>query len=204
MEEEKAPKKKNKSVLILIAAIIFIAAGAVLILTGNNKNLLGDDKEKETPNTEEDQKDDDTKRSAGKELSNEQALTILVEKYNESFSAETWSIQSVISVVSGDNNAYLVTYEEVTAEGTTATKQTIITINDGLSTAELPGWLEGERDVSSYNFGNQTAEPTETPSEPEQPVEEPTEPEQPVENQEAKASAEIPSSDADEPELLEE
>ncbi len=167
--KEKEPKKNNKATLIIFAAIVFIVAGAVLILTGNNIKLLnGNDKD---GTEEKDKPTDDPKRGTNQELTVEEAKKILDDKKASDFPDSEWTIDEVVSVLRGDNNTYLVTYK-TTTDGNTDELQTIIFIENGVSNVELPGWHEGERDLTSYNFGNAA-----TPDEPgEPPVEEPTEP----------------------------
>ena len=46
----------------------------------------------------------------------------------------------------------LVSYEEVHEDGSTILKQTIVSILNGEKSVELPGWIEGERDLTVYNF----------------------------------------------------
>jgi hypothetical protein len=160
MEEEKTAKKINIPVIVMIAAVVLIAAGAIMMVTGNNKNLLGNDKKEEPPKQEEPKQEEpkeEPKRNIPRELTIEEAKNILDEECNNNHSGEGWYVNSVLSVLTGDN-AYLVTYEEVAPDGVVTTKQTIILINDGTTSVELPGWLENERDVSEYHFGEQPVE----------------------------------------------
>ena len=162
----------------MIAAVVLIAAGAILIVTGNNKNLLGNDT-KEAPKEEEkkeepkeDEPKEDPKRSTPRELTIDEAYQILQEQYALGNHAEEgWSIQAVLSIEAGLNNSFFVAYEEIGSDGLPYEKVTIIFLYDGSSSAELPGWFEGERDVSEYHFGEKLNQQQEQPQE-EPPVEE--------------------------------
>lgn len=170
-EVKETPKKKNNNAMyLLVAAVLFILVGVGLIATGNNKSFLSDDKEEKENN-----EDDVNKVNKPVELTEEDVEKILKDQKENEFSTETWSIGVTNIVAKGDNNSYLVLYEEVSEDGTVTVKQTVIAVENGEGKAELPGWLEGEKDLSSYNFVN-----VNSPVEPENPTE-PTEPENPTE-----------------------
>ena len=193
MEEDKKVKKNNKPMILIAAAALLIIAGVALIVTGNNKSFLA----KEEPKQEE--KDDDTKDDDVIDDQNRGVvpISITVEEITElinnkklaEYSEETWQVGAINIVAHDENNEkYLVTYEEIQEDGTIVYKQTIVSVLNDEKSVELPGWVEGERDLTVYNFIYETInndqpieEPIEEPVEEpvEQPIEEPVE--QPVE-----------------------
>lgn len=172
-ELKETPKKKNNSMYLFVAALLFILVGVGLIATGNNKSFLSDEKK-------ESEKDEDDVNKGNKpvELTEEDIEKILKDQKEKDFSTETWSVGVTNIVAKGDNNSYLVLFEEISDDGIVTVKQTVITMENGEAKAELPGWLEGEKDLTSYNFVN-LDEPTDTP----EPTN-PTEPSDPTDTQE--------------------
>lgn len=194
MEEEKKEKKPllgNKSIIIIAIAVLLIGAGAVLILTGNSKNLISTDKDKTENKTQDEtsKPEDEPKRAIQKDLTDDAAFDILEKEKEEKLSDEVWSIGAV-EVLAHSNNNYLVQYEQVETEGFSKQLLTIITIEDGNGIVkQLPGWVEGEVDITSYNFEyyETSTEQTNPVTEPdgstmELPEEVDNEPEEPVEN----------------------
>lgn len=163
-EVKEAPKKKNNAMYLVAAAVLFILVGVGLIATGNNKSFLNnDEKEKE----KQDVVDEPNKGNKPAELTDEDVEKILKDQKEKELSTETWNIGMANIVAKGDNNSYLVLYEEMLEDGTVTVKQTVVVMENGEGKAELPGWVEGEKDLSAYNFVN-VDEPT-------TPVEQPTE-----------------------------
>lgn len=155
MEKEKATKKKNSSIIIMLLAVLLIAAGVGLIVTGNNKDFWnGKDKEEEQVDDQGDEEDDIPDRARVQYgVSEDEIQELLDETKAKDFPEETWVVGSVEIIGHDENNEkLLVSYGEVHEDLTIIFKQTIVTnINDELS-VELPGWIEGERDLTVYNF----------------------------------------------------
>lgn len=151
MEEEKVVKKgNNKSLLIIAVAIILIVIGVVLIVTGNNKSFIANDKKEDK---QEQENTDNPTRHIVKGLTNEEAERIIIEKKDTEYAEELWTIGSAVVVAYNDNNEYLVKYSEIDSEFFARELMTIIQVIDGKSEVEqLPGWVEGEKDLTSYNF----------------------------------------------------
>ena len=190
MEEQKT--KKNKTPMIVMAiAVVLILAGVVLLVTGNNKSFLGSDDKKENKNTEEQEKpveptepeDDPNRGLVPVVLSEEEVIQLILNKKQSEFSDETWSLGAV-TIIGHDekNEKFLVSYEEIGEDGTVVVKQTIVSVLNEEKNVELPGWIEGERDLTVYNFIiGEVVEPTE-PVNPDQPVDpvQPVDPTVPV------------------------
>ena len=64
------------------------------------------------------------------------------------------------------NTEYTTEYEEYAEDSTISTKQTIISVLNGEKSVELPGWVEGERDITVYNFIMYDEESTDPEPEP--------------------------------------
>ena len=171
MEEEKKEKKSllgNKSIIIIAIAVVLIVAGTVLILTGNSKNLVSADKKENKTQDETQKPEDDPKRAIQKGLTDDEAFNILVKEKEEKLLDEPWSIGSVDVLAHGDNNTYLVQYEQVETEGFSKQLLTIITVEEANSVVkQLPGWVEGEVDITSYNFDYYSTEPVQEQATPE-------------------------------------
>ena len=159
-EETKVTKKNNNPLLIIGLAAVLIICGIALIVTGNNKSFLSKDKENDTPapvdpepTPEPDPIDDGQRGIVPHALSDETALQLLVEKKESDFADATWSL-GVVKVIGHDekDEKFLVEYEEYAEDSTISTKQTIISVVNGEQSVELPGWVEGERDITVYNF----------------------------------------------------
>ena len=183
-EENKVVKKNNNPILIIGLALVLIICGVALIVTGNNKSFLAKDKEEPapvepepTPEPQPEPIDDGQRGMVPHALSDEAALQLMVEKKEADFSDATWSI-GVVKVIGHDetDEKFLVEYEEYAEDSTISTKQTIISVVNGEQTVELPGWVEGERDLTVYNFSmyedeeNAVVDPT-VPDEPTEPGE---------------------------------
>ena len=187
MEEEKAVKKNNKPMLVMAVAVLFILAGVALIVTGNNKSFLAKEeaKPKEDNNNSENQEivEEPPRVIIPEGLTNDEVANLISEKKQAEFSEETWTLGSV-SIIGHDekNEKYLVTYEEIQEDGSVVAKLTIVSVLNDVKSVELPGWIEGERDLTVYNFiyENGSTEPVE-PVEPVEPTE-PVVPTEPVEN----------------------
>lgn len=155
-------KKSNKSLLVIVIAILLIGVGVVLILTGNNKSFLVDDKSNSNTNENKENQDgqnnqepiDESQRNIiPQSISQEEIVSIILQKKNEDFSEETWYIGAVYTVAHDENNEkYLVKYEEVEEDGTIRNLLTIVTVLGNEKYVEMPGWEEGERDLTVYNF----------------------------------------------------
>ena len=190
MEEGKEVKKNNKPIILIALAVLFILAGGVLLATGNNKSFLA----KDDPQPQEDKKEDNTEIDVNIDdqnrniipisLTEEEVRELINTKKEAEYSEEAWTVDS-ISIVAHDEKyeKFLVTYGEVQEDETVITKQTIVSVLNNEKNIELPGWIEGERDLTVYNFVYDTTtdepveveEPTE-PTEVEEPIEQPTEP----------------------------
>ena len=178
MEEEKKKKMGDKSIIIIAVAVLLIAAGAILILTGNNKSLLSNDKKEEKKEEEIQEPTDDPKRGMDPtRLKDEDARELIDKAKQERLPEEPWSVGMAKVIAHGNNDTFLVDYEQVDEEGFVSHLLTIITYKDGVGTVgELPGWFEGERDLAEYGFVTYEDETTQ------EPVEEPQEPTEEVPN----------------------
>lgn len=182
---EENAKKSKKSLLVIVFAIVLIGVGAALIVTGNNKSFLKEDKkesnENKNENKEETPQDDPQRGIVPVTLTKEDVINLIFQKKNEELSEETWSVGNV-EIIAHDENyeKYLVSYEEINEDGTVRILQTIVTVIADEKYVELPGWEEGQRDLTVYNFIYETIETPIEPVDPNQPVE-PVDPNQPVE-----------------------
>lgn len=152
MEEQKVVKKSSAPIYIIIFAILLIAAGAVLIFTGNNKSFW----DKKEPKEEEKDKPDDKTPNKGlvpTVITDEDAL-YYIEQHKKAVGKEfAWEAKNA-KIIGHDENyeKYLVVFDEVGTDGTVVSKQTIISLLPDEKWVELPGWVEGERDLTVYNF----------------------------------------------------
>ena len=153
MEEEKVTKKNNMSLLLMAAAAIFILVGVGLILTGNNKSFMG----KDEPQAPKEETPDNTETEPPRAvvptvITVEEISQLIDEKRQLEFADENWVAQS-IKIVGHDpeSEKFLVSYDEVDELGNLTKKQTIVTVLADSKYVELPGWNEGERDLTVYN-----------------------------------------------------
>lgn len=151
-------KKSKTSIYIIVIAILLIVAGVVLIMTGNNKSFI-EKKDTKKP-AEEEKKEEEPKDEDIPDrildpyyIDEEIVLDLIVEKKNNEFPGENWSVQNV-NLIGHDEEGekILVSYDEVHEDSSTVLKQTIVSILNGEKSVELPGWIEGERDLTVYNF----------------------------------------------------
>lgn len=202
--EENVTKSSKKPLVVIVLAVFMIGAGVGLILTGNNKSFLGG-KEKEDKKDEE-VVDEPNKGNVGLGLSNEEAKAILENIKNSTLPEETWTLGEVSVEAKGKDEAYLILYEQISEDGTSTFLETVIIMQDGVGTAELPGWPEGERDLLEYEFvmddvQDPTEEPTDEVVEPGENTDEQTEPDGNVEGEptETPEQTEEPSENVDAP-----
>ena len=172
MEEEKEVKKNNKPIILIAVAALLIIAGVALIATGNNKSFLS--KKDEPAPEEKDEKpkeddiDDQNRGVLPINITVEEVTELINNKKNAEYSEESWQVGTINIVAHDENNEkYLVTYEEIQEDGTIVNKQTIVSVLNNEKSVELPGWVEGERDLTVYNFIYESVNN-------DQPVEEPT------------------------------
>ena len=156
MEKEKTSKKNNSSVVIMLLAILMIAAGVGLIVTGNNKSLW-DDKEKDNKGEQQEQPDDEDdipdRARVQYGISEEEIEELLIETKANDFPEETWEVSNIMIIGHDENNEkLLISYGEIGDDLTIVYKQTIVSLLNGEASVELPGWNEGERDLTVYNF----------------------------------------------------
>lgn len=152
-------KKSKTSIYIIVIAILLIAAGVVLIMTGNNKSFI-EKKDTKKPSEEEKQEEEQNKEEEIPDrgldpyyVDEDIILDLIVEKKNSEFTEENWGVQNVTLIAHDEEGAkILVSYEEVHEDASTILKQTIVSILNGEKSVELPGWIEGERDLTVYNF----------------------------------------------------
>lgn len=187
--EEKVTKKKNNlPMLVILIAVVLIAAGVYLAVTDNNDSLKEDDKQ-DTQKTPQ-------KVVTRRDLNDVDAKSFLDEYKANNLPEETWGIENVQVLGEGLKYSYLVHYTLVNVDGTNDEMETIIIKGEDGTTAELPGWHVGERDLKEYNF---TLYSEETP-EPTQPEgEQPTEPTNPTDENQP-AGGEVPSVEPTQPE----
>lgn len=161
MEEEKVAKKSKIPMILMVAAVVLILAGVGLIMTGNNKSFIGKDEPNEPKESDEqitEQLPDNTENEPPRvvvpiTITNEEVLQLINERKQLDFPEETWQAQSVVIVGhDSENEKYLVSYDEIDELGNITKKQTIVTVFTDSKYVELPGWNEGERDLTVYNF----------------------------------------------------
>ena len=157
MEEKNNVKKNNTPIFIMIFAALLIIAGVALILTGNNKSFW---KNKKTDNANKEQQE-----SKGNEedipdrgltptvITEKEILQLLIDKKQSEFPEENWGVDYV-NIIAHDEEyeKILVSYGEFQEDSSVVVKQTIVSILNGEKDVELPGWIEGERDLTVYNF----------------------------------------------------
>ena len=159
MEAEKSVKKNNTPLLIMLAAVLLIVAGVVLIVTGNNKSFM-EKKETKEPNKEEQKPTDEDNEDEIPDkgltptvVTEDEIINLLVQTKEKDFPGETWRVEGVVLLGHDEENEkILISYNEVQEDSTIVTKQTIVSILNGEKSVELPGWVEGERDLTVYNF----------------------------------------------------
>lgn len=195
MEEQKVVKKNNTPIILIGLAVLLILTGIGLIVTGNNKSFFDNDKGKEKEqNTEVEpdqptEVDDDSQRGIiPNVITEDEVLQLITITKEMQFPNETWHVQYV-NIIGHDekNEKFLVSYGEVNEEASVVEKQTIVSVLNGSKNVELPGWIEGQRDLTVYNFiMDELVEPSTdqtTPTDPTMPVDpiDPTVPAEPVE-----------------------
>ena len=206
-EEPVQNKKNNTPMLIVVVALLLIGAGVALVMTGNNKALFGNETKKEEAKQNTDVPT--SQKNPNEILTEEEALRILEADRAANHAEEGWVIGSIkILGKSSKQNANLVQYEEVTGD-IIVVKQTVFSYSEEGWTADLPGWLEGERDLTDYDFIIGVIEepgkdepvielPTEEVPTEEVPTEEvPTqeEPQTPIETPKGAEGVEVPAED---------
>ena len=146
-------KKSNTSIIIILLAVVMIATGIILIVTGNNKSFWNEKKDKKTNENKNDEEKIPPKGLVPNNVTEEEIAQLLIETKEAEFPNETWTVDYV-KIVGHDeeNERLLVSYCEVHEDFSMTVKQTIVSILNGDKRAELPGWLEGERDLTVYNF----------------------------------------------------
>lgn len=181
--EEKVKKSSNKSMLVLFLAVVLIIAGIALMVTGNNKSLLGDKKESDNDKTE-DKADEPDKGLINRELSDEEAQSMISEYKNVYLPEEDWTVGLTVVEGEGKDNSFLVTFQKIDKDGVFVEElETIIHIDPEKGPlVDLPGWKKGEKDLTEYEFKMYENDPTKGQPVEEEPTEEPTE-NQPVEEQ---------------------
>ena len=146
--------KRKISIAILFVSVLLIVVGGALILTGNNKSLVNNkDSEKKESNEQEQKLEEIFKKKNPLGISEDEIKELILEKKNNEYPDEKWSVGSV-EIVGHDikDERLLVTYYEVHEDESIIIKQTIVSVINGEKVVELPGWAEGERDLTVYNF----------------------------------------------------
>lgn len=165
MEEKGTVKKSNAPMLIMLAAVLLIVAGVVLIVTGNNKSFWEKEEPKEG-NKEENKQNPNhnineipSKKIKPGIVTEEELVQLITETKKRDFPGETWEVGEVkLLAHDEEDEKVLISYTEVHEDLTIVTKQTIVTILNEEKMVELPGWAEGERDLTVYNFIDYTHE----------------------------------------------
>ena len=163
--------KKTSVFIITILIVIIAIMGYFLYKFNNDKNVAIDKannysqqikelekksavetKDVETKATET-EKAKDTKTTSVEKMTIELAYGILNKYKAEHVSDSSWYIGKVELKAHGDNNTYLVYYDEVNSDGYTTTLGTIIEYKNGKWTTDLPGFNGMiDDDFTKYNF----------------------------------------------------
>ena len=156
MEEQKKVKKSSAPIYVMIFAVLLIVAGVVLIVTGNNKSFW----EKKEPKKENEQEKQEEKKEETPNrglippvVTEEEVLQLINNTKLVEYPEENYGVDFVTLIAHDEENEkILVSYGEFQADASVVVKQTIVSILNGEKSVELPGWIEGERDLTVYNF----------------------------------------------------
>ena len=148
-------KERKKEIKIKLSTFVYLFIIFVLVIALIATYYI----KKETHSTVENNitdnnvNDNTTSVSNIKEMSKDLAYSILKKYKDEKLKDANWSLGKVELVAYGDNNTYLVSYEEINNDDYTEELTTVIQLKDGEWTTELPG-SSGYSDDSfaKYNF----------------------------------------------------
>ena len=172
MENQKNPKTIIHTLFLFILIIVIIAM-AIYIYTVKTKSdneikSLGtniSDMKSTISELQDQLNSDSTSNVEGTDKSNsesqnnmstELAYGILNKYKNENLPDANWFIKKVELIAHGDNNTYLVSYEDYNLDGNyTESAGTIIEYKDGNWTTDLPGFSGiSDEIINKYNFVN--------------------------------------------------
>lgn len=132
----KNEKKESPITIIIFIGLLLVAIGIPAIFLKDNKK---DDKEDIIT----------LRKILPEELNNNTAKEILQYGHDTMLKKENWEVVNASLYATNDLNGFVINYEAKNNTGTWY-KQTIITYKNGTWTIDLPGWAEGEKDISSY------------------------------------------------------
>ena len=172
MEENKKNKKTGLVVSIILIIILVVALGASIYLLINSKteienkdieiSKLNNDVKTLTNQVEdyskqlaEKVKEVESKNDEMPEMTLELAYGILNKYKVEHLPDAKWYIGKVTLVAHGDNNTYLVAYEEHNLDGYESKVGAIIEYKNGKWVTDLPGFSGTDEEMMrQYNFVN--------------------------------------------------
>jgi len=156
MEEQKKVKKSSAPIYVMIFAVLLIVAGVVLIVTDNNKSFW--EKKEPKKENEQEKQEEENEETPNRGLippvvTEEEVLQLINNTKLVEYPEENYGVDFVTLIAHDEENEkILVSYGEFQADASVVVKQTIVSILNGEKSVELPGWIEGERDLTVYNF----------------------------------------------------